>query len=70
MCGFPPPDAIFEAEKWQRAEENLRLAYIANRGDLTVFLTRPISALFVFLTVFSLCWPIYREWKTGKKIPQ
>jgi putative tricarboxylic transport membrane protein len=52
------------------AEENLRLAYIANRGDLTVFLTRPISALFVFLTVFSLCWPIYREWKTGKKIPQ
>lgn len=52
------------------AEENLRLAYIANRGDLTVFLTRPISALFVFLTAFSLCWPIYREWKTGKKIPQ
>lgn len=52
------------------AEENLRLAYIANQGDLTVFLTRPISAVFVFLTVFSLFWPIYREWKTGKKIPQ
>ena len=52
------------------AEENLRLAYIANKGDLSVFVTRPISALFVFLTVFSLCWPVYREWKTGKKIPQ
>jgi putative tricarboxylic transport membrane protein len=52
------------------AEENLRLAYIANKGDLTVFLTRPISAVFIFLTVFSLCWPVYREWKTGKKIPQ
>lgn len=52
------------------AEENLRLAYIANQGDLTVFLTRPISAVFVFLTVFSLFWPIYRELKTGKKIPQ
>ncbi len=52
------------------AEENLRLAYIANEGDITVFLTRPISAVFVVLTIFSLAWPIYREWKTGKKIPQ
>lgn len=52
------------------AEENLRLAYIANKGDLTVFLTRPISAVFIFLTIFSLCWPVYREWKTGRKIPQ
>lgn len=52
------------------AEENLRLAYIANQGDLTVFLTRPISAVFVALTIFSLFWPIYRELKTGKKIPQ
>lgn len=52
------------------AEENLRLAYIANQGDLTVFLTRPISAFFIVLSVFSLVWPIYREMKTGKKIPQ
>ncbi|MDR2111992.1 MAG: tripartite tricarboxylate transporter permease [Candidatus Accumulibacter sp.] len=52
------------------AEENLRLAYIANKGDLTVFLTRPISAAFILLTIFSLCWPVYREWKTGRKIPQ
>lgn len=49
------------------AEENLRLAYIANSGDLTVFLTRPISAVFVVLTVFSLFWPIYREWRANKK---
>lgn len=52
------------------AEENLRLAYIANQGDMTVFLTKPISLVFVLLTVFSLAWPVYREFKTGKKIPQ
>jgi len=52
------------------AEENLRLAYIANQGDITVFITKPISCVFVILTIFSLCWPIYREWKTGKKVPQ
>ena len=50
------------------AEENLRLAYIANAGDLTVFLTRPISALFVVLTVFSLFWPVFREWKAKRNL--
>ncbi|MDR1827612.1 MAG: tripartite tricarboxylate transporter permease [Methylobacteriaceae bacterium] len=52
------------------AEVNLRLAYIANQGDLTVFITKPISAFFIVLSILSLVWPVYREWKTGKKIPQ
>lgn len=49
------------------AEENLRLAYIANQGDLTVFLTKPISAIFICLTVFSICWPVYRSLKNKGK---
>lgn len=48
------------------AEENLRLAYIANQGDLTVFITKPISAVFVVLTIFSLFWPMYRNWRASK----
>ncbi len=49
------------------AEENLRLAYIAAQGDLSVFITKPISALFVVLTLFSLLWPVYRKYKAKKE---
>lgn len=48
------------------AEENLRLAYVANQGDLSVLITKPISAFFIALTIFSLAWPVYRNWKASK----
>jgi len=35
-------------------EENLRRAMIISRGDPTVFLTRPISAVLIFLAVAVL----------------
>lgn len=40
-------------------EEHLRRAMLLSRGDATVFVTRPISAAFMFVTTALLCWAIY-----------
>ncbi len=42
-------------------EVNFRRALIIFSNDVTPFLTRPYSALFLFLTVLGLSWPYLRQ---------
>ncbi len=46
-------------------EQSLRRALLLSRGDLSVFVTRPISASLLVLAVCLLCWAAIsmREWK-------
>ena len=46
-------------------EQSLRRALLLSRGDLSVFVTRPISAALLVLAVCLLCWAAIsmREWK-------
>jgi putative tricarboxylic transport membrane protein len=41
------------------AESNLRLTLLTFRGDLTVFLRRPIALAFIIIAVLTLCSPIF-----------
>lgn len=50
-------------------EEHLRRAMLLSRGDPSVFVTRPISAAFIFVTTALLCWAIYAAIK-GKINPK
>ncbi|WP_191083834.1 tripartite tricarboxylate transporter permease [Roseococcus microcysteis] len=50
-------------------EEHLRRAMLLSRGDPSVFVTRPISAAFIFVTTALLLWAIYAAIK-GKINPK
>jgi TctA family transporter len=50
-----------------RFEENFRRAMLIARGDISVFVTRPISAVFVGLCVILIGMQIYVRLRGQKK---
>jgi putative tricarboxylic transport membrane protein len=42
-------------------ETSLRQALILSAGSLTVFFTRPISALFIVIAILAYCTPLLRQ---------
>lgn len=44
-------------------EENFRRALVLSRGDVSIFVTRPLSGLFVFATLFTVIFIIYRKYR-------
>jgi TctA family transporter len=49
-----------------RFEENFRRAMLIARGDFTVFVTRPISAVFVGLCLLLIGTQLYVRMRGGK----
>ena len=48
------------------AEANMRLALLGADNNPIVFVSTPISAIFMALALISLCWPVIRQLRTGK----
>jgi putative tricarboxylic transport membrane protein len=59
MLGFHPAPILLGFVLGPRFEENFRRALLISRGDLMVFLERPISAVFVALCVLLIVGQIY-----------
>jgi putative tricarboxylic transport membrane protein len=59
MLGFHPAPILLGFVLGPRFEENFRRALLISRGDLLVFLERPISAVFVGLCVLLIVGQIY-----------
>jgi putative tricarboxylic transport membrane protein len=57
--GFHPAPILLGFVLGSRFEENFRRAMLIARGDLSVFVTRPISALFIALCVLLIASQIY-----------
>jgi putative tricarboxylic transport membrane protein len=57
--GFHPAPVLLGFVLGPRFEENFRRAMLIARGDITVFVTRPISAVFVALCVILIASQIY-----------
>ncbi len=55
---FPMTPMIIGVVLGKLAEENLRRALILVDGDITTFITRPISAMFLVVTVLVLLQPV------------
>jgi putative tricarboxylic transport membrane protein len=49
------------------AESNLRRALTLSQGDASIFFTRPISLLFIVLTIASFLWPLWTWWRGAKQ---
>jgi len=67
--GFHPAPILLGFVLGPRFEENFRRAMLISRGDITVFLQRPISAVFISLCVILIGGQIYFRLKPGKKGP-
>jgi putative tricarboxylic transport membrane protein len=59
MLGFHPAPILLGFVLGPRFEENFRRALLISRGDLLVFIERPISAVFVGLCVLLILGQIY-----------
>jgi TctA family transporter len=59
QLGFHPAPILLGFVLGPRFEENFRRAMLISRGDLLVFIERPISAFFVALSVLLILAQIY-----------
>ncbi|BBI47876.1 hypothetical protein HORIV_02970 [Vreelandella olivaria] len=50
------------------AESNLRLGLMSARDDLWVFLSGPITLLFLGLALLSLLLPMLRTWRQQRRV--
>ena len=48
------------------AEAQLRSGLMASEGSIEPLFTRPFAATFLVISVLSLLWPLYSEWKKNK----
>jgi putative tricarboxylic transport membrane protein len=67
--GFHPAPILLGFVLGPRFEENFRRAMLISRGDLGVFVERPISAVFVGLCVLLIGLQIYVRLRPKKKEP-
>jgi putative tricarboxylic transport membrane protein len=61
---FPTSPVIIAMILGPLAEQQFRRAMTISQGDTTVFLTRPISATLVALTVLALVVPVLLRWRS------
>jgi putative tricarboxylic transport membrane protein len=59
---FPLAPAILGVILGPLGETNLRRA-LMTESDLTIFVTRPISLLFLVLALFSLIYPFFQAYR-------
>jgi TctA family transporter len=57
--GFHPAPILLGFVLGPRFEENFRRAMLISRGDIAVFVERPISAVFIGLCVLLIVLQIY-----------
>jgi TctA family transporter len=67
QLGFHPAPILLGFVLGPRFEENFRRAMLISRGDLLVFVERPISAFFVTLSVLLILAQIFVRIRTNGK---
>jgi putative tricarboxylic transport membrane protein len=68
--GFPTAPAVIGLILGPMAETQLRRALSISQGDLSVFLTRPISAGFLAFTALLVIAPIiFRQYRKRRRLP-
>jgi putative tricarboxylic transport membrane protein len=59
--GFPMGPLVLALILGPMAESNLRRALALSEGSLTMFVTRPISLIFLLLAAVTLAWPFIKR---------
>ena len=68
MAGIPAAPFLMGFILGPLMEENLRRAMLLSRGDATVFLTSPISAVCLALAAVALVWPILSQIRSRRAV--
>jgi putative tricarboxylic transport membrane protein len=67
--GFHPAPILLGFVLGPRFEENFRRAMLISRGDILVFIERPISAVFIALCVLLIGLQVYVRLRPKKAVP-
>lgn len=60
------PPALLGLILGQTVESNMRRALMLSSGDWSVFVSKPISAVFIALSVFSVAFTLIRDARANK----
>jgi TctA family transporter len=69
LLDFHPAPILLGFVLGPRFEESFRRALLISRGDLAVFVERPISAVFIFLCVLLIVGQIYVRVRGKTAVP-
>jgi len=69
LFGLPVAPLLIAFILTRPFEEALRQALISSEGDLSIFVTRPIAAFFVALTVLAIVFTVRRHLRGNPAIP-
>lgn len=64
---FPIPPILLGIILGPLIESNFRRSITMSRGDMSIFFTRPISAVFIGIALIAMVAPVLREKLTAKK---
>jgi len=65
---LPIPPLVMGVILGPMAEQYFLTSMVANANDLTVFVTRPVSAVILLLSVLMVLWPIVKTWRGRDKL--
>jgi putative tricarboxylic transport membrane protein len=65
--GFPLTPFVLGSILGSMVETNLRRSLMLTKGDFWKFFTSPLANVFMFLTIASIGWSIYKEYEAFKK---
>ena len=60
---LPIPPLVMGVILGPMAEQYFLTSMVANANDLTVFMTRPVSAVILLLSALMVLWPIVKAWR-------
>ena len=60
---FPVPPVVLALVLGYLVETNFRTALVTSRGSYSIFLTDPVSVVFLVLSLASILYPIWRSWR-------
>ena len=63
---YPVAPAVLAIVLGPLAERSLRQSLLSSQGEMSIFVTRPISAICILIAVGLVCYPLFQKYKKSK----
>lgn len=60
---YPVAPAVLAIVLGPLAERSLRQSLLSSQGEMSIFVTRPISAICILIAIGLICYPLYQKFK-------
>lgn len=64
---YPVAPAVLAIVLGPLAERSLRQTLIGSHGDVTIFFTRPISAICIAIAIALICYPLFQKYRRRRR---